>query len=181
MFAQWRPISYMNNGYNGQMYGLIDEYRSQPVHFPAQFPFQPGMPQQEWNPMPLPESMMPMQNFMPYGYNYQPGPMTQKGSFNHQVYTQKDSQFLFQNPLQTKEEMMPKSQMPMNGYPLMNPYPKQSFISKPPSGMQSIINSFKSQDGTVDFNKMINTAGQMANAVTQVSSLIKGFGGIFKT
>ncbi len=43
-----------------------------------------------------------------------------------------------------------------------------------------ILNSFKSQDGTVDINKMVNTAGQMMNAVTQVSSLVKGFGGMFK-
>jgi hypothetical protein len=42
------------------------------------------------------------------------------------------------------------------------------------------MNSFKSQDGTVDVNKMVNTAGQMVNAVTQVSSIVKGIGGIFK-
>ena len=69
---------------------------------------------------------------------------------------------------------------PMNGYPVMNPYPKQNAMPKQPGGMQSFINSFKSQDGSVDFNKMVNTAGQMMNAVTQVSSLVKGLGGIFK-
>jgi hypothetical protein len=63
----------------------------------------------------------------------------------------------------------------------MNPYPKQNAIPKNPGGMQSFMNSFKSQDGSVDFNKMMNTAGQMMNAVSQVSSLVKGFGGIFKS
>ena len=53
-------------------------------------------------------------------------------------------------------------------------------MPKQPGGIQSIMNSFKSQDGTVDVNKMVNTAGQMVNAVTQVSSLVKGLGGIFK-
>ena len=68
----------------------------------------------------------------------------------------------------------------MNGYPMMNPYPKQNGNIKQPGGVQSILNSFKSQDGTVDVNKMVNTAGQMMNAVSQVSSIVKGFGGMFK-
>ncbi|MFL6518387.1 MAG: YppG family protein, partial [Bacillus sp. (in: firmicutes)] len=86
-----------------------------------------------------------------------------------------------QNPLQPQEKMIQKPQYgPMNGYPVMNPYPKQSAIPKQPGGVQSIMNSFKSQDGPVDLNKMVNTAGQMMNAVSQVSSLVKGFGGIFK-
>jgi len=68
----------------------------------------------------------------------------------------------------------------MNGHMVMNPYPKHNIIPKQNGGMQSLMNSFKSQDGSIDFNKMMNTAGQMMNAVTQVSSLVKGLGGIFK-
>ncbi|AEH53575.1 conserved hypothetical protein [Heyndrickxia coagulans 2-6] len=41
------------------------------------------------------------------------------------------------------------------------------------------MNSFKSQDGSIDFNKMVNTAGQMINAINQVSSMVKGLGGLF--
>ena len=63
----------------------------------------------------------------------------------------------------------------------MNPYPKQSFLPKQPSGVQSIMNSFKSQDGSLDLNKMMDTAGSMVNAVSQVSSMVKGLGGIIKT
>jgi hypothetical protein len=62
----------------------------------------------------------------------------------------------------------------------INPYPKLNIMPKQPGGMHSLINSFKSQDGSVDFNKMMNTAGQMMNAVTQVTSLVKGLGGMFK-
>lgn len=62
----------------------------------------------------------------------------------------------------------------------MNPYPKTNLMPKQPGGMQSLVNSFKSQDGSVDFNKMVNTAGQMMNAVSQMTSLVKGLGGIFK-
>ncbi|WP_249310208.1 YppG family protein [Bacillus sp. FJAT-49736] len=87
-------------------------------------------------------------------------------------------QQLFQNPLQPA-----KQKESMNGYkPYTNPYPKSHFNTKPPgTGMNSIMNSFKSQDGSIDFNKMVNTAGQMMSAVNQVSTMIKGIGGIFKT
>jgi hypothetical protein len=44
----------------------------------------------------------------------------------------------------------------------------------------TIMNSFKSQDGSFDFNKVMNTAGQMMGTVNQVSSLVKGLGGMFK-
>ena len=67
-----------------------------------------------------------------------------------------------------------------NGYPYMNPYPKGIFLSKQPSGVKTVLNSFKSQDGSLDINKMVDTAGQMMNAVSQVSSVVKGFGGMFK-
>ncbi|MBM7692602.1 hypothetical protein JOC77_002032 [Peribacillus deserti] len=62
-----------------------------------------------------------------------------------------------------------------------NPYPKQNFMQKQQSqGISSIINQFKTQDGSIDINKMMSTAGQMMNTVNQVSSIVKGFGGLFK-
>jgi len=42
------------------------------------------------------------------------------------------------------------------------------------------MNSFKGQDGSLDINKMVDTAGTMMNAVSQVSSMVKGLGGIIK-
>lgn len=90
-------------------------------------------------------------------------------------------QHVFQNPLQpTTEQYL--SQQPITAFPMpyMNPYPKGSFMAKQPSGMKNILNSFKAQDGSLDINKMVDTAGQMINAVSQVSSVVKGFGGLFK-
>ncbi|AIE60503.1 YppG family protein [Bacillus methanolicus] len=126
----------------------------------------------------------------PYAYQQQFAPATNpihSPYGNHQNYAnpyngqQSYSNILFQNPLQPAEEgnLQPYSQQ-INPYPVANPYPKFQYLTKQPSGVQSIINSFKTQDGSIDFNKMINTTGQMMNAVTQVSSMIKGLGGMFK-
>lgn len=89
------------------------------------------------------------------------------------------AQSIFQNPLEPKNtypHYMQMSYQPMN----LNPYPKPNMIPRPKGGIGSIMNSFKGQDGNLDLNKMINTAGQMMNAVSQVSSMVKGLGGIFK-
>ncbi|PLT28427.1 hypothetical protein CUU66_19345 [Peribacillus deserti] len=62
-----------------------------------------------------------------------------------------------------------------------NPYPTQNFMQKQQKqGMSSILNQFKTQDGSLDINKMMSTAGQMMNTMNQVSSIVKGFGGMFK-
>ncbi|WML25819.1 YppG family protein [Neobacillus sp. OS1-33] len=186
MFGKKRPTNYFNNGYPGQMVhqGPVGQYRNQhpynsnqPVHYQ-------GPPQNyDWTAYQQPNQQIPYYPpmYQPYGQNYQPGYVSQNTQYTSQPFTQKDSQFLFQNPLQPQDEIVQKPQyMPMNGYPVMNPYPKQSAIPKQPGGVQTFMNSFKSQDGSVDINKMVNTAGQMMNAVSQVSSLVKGFGGIFK-
>ncbi|CAH0345500.1 YppG family protein [Bacillus sp. CECT 9360] len=79
----------------------------------------------------------------------------------------------FENPLQ------PIQKRPPAGGPqhFANPYPKQQFMKKPhPSGLQSVLNQFKLQDGSMDINKMMNTAGQMMNTFGQVSAMVKGFG-----
>ncbi|MCM3566829.1 YppG family protein [Neobacillus mesonae] len=182
MFAKKKAIKNVNNGFQRQMmyqgpFGR--QQNQQPFYQNKPFSMPSPMQNREWNPYQQQNLYYP-QGYQPYGNTYQATPVHPNMSIPNQYYSQKDSQFLFQNPLQPKEEMMPKPYMPMNGHPIMNPYPKQSFIPKQPSGVQSIMNSFKSQDGSVDFNKMMNTAGQMMNAVTQVSSLVKGIGGIFK-
>lgn len=92
-----------------------------------------------------------------------------------------ESQFLFQNPLQPQDDLLhPYYQQQPKTVPNANPYPKQATMTKQGSGGKSILNSFKSQDGSVDLNKMMDTAGQMMNAVNQVSSLVKGLGSMFK-
>ncbi|EIJ78638.1 hypothetical protein PB1_13809 [Bacillus methanolicus PB1] len=127
-----------------------------------------------WNPYAHQQQFVPAMNPMHPSYgNLQ----NNANPYNGQ---QSYSNILFQNPLQPAEEgySQPYSQQ-INPYPV-NPYPKFQFMAKQPSGVQSIMNSFKNQDGTIDFNKMINTTSQMMNAVSQVSSMIKGLGGMFK-
>jgi hypothetical protein len=159
--------------------------------FPMNFRRNTGFNHNQTYPYPAPtqnyqwQSYQPQNPYYPGGIqpvnqNYPQGYMQQQQPYSPPPYQQKDSQFLFQNPLQPQEEMYPNQYPHMNGYPNMNPYPKQNMMPKQPGGMQSFMNSFKSQDGSVDFNKMMNTAGQMMTAVNQVSSLVKGLGGIFK-
>lgn len=95
-------------------------------------------------------------------------------------YSAQDNPNYFHNPLEPNEQPVNKAYGMQTQFQSMNPYPKQSFVAKQPSNVQSIMNSFKSQDGSLDFNKMMDTAGQMMNAVNQMSSVVKGVGGFFK-
>ena len=87
---------------------------------------------------------------------------------------------LLQNPLQPPQpNFNPLFQSPPGTNSYLNPYPKNQLLLKQKPG-GSLLNSFKSQDGSIDLNKMINTAGQMMHAVQQVSSMVKGLGTMFK-
>ncbi|MCM3571622.1 YppG family protein [Mesobacillus subterraneus] len=125
----------------------------------------------------------PMNPYMQQGYPMNPY-MQGNGSWNqpNQMGGNKHdySKMLFQNPLEPEGDPIYGYYNPQNDYQNFNPYPQYAFMPKQPSGLQSIMNSFKSQDGNLDVNKMVDTAGQMMNAVTQVSSLVKGLGGMFK-
>ncbi|RUQ29396.1 hypothetical protein ELQ35_10290 [Peribacillus cavernae] len=105
----------------------------------------------------------------PFQQPYMPQP--------YQQQTQKlNSLNPFENPLQP----MQKGQPPQPQH-FANPYPKQQFMQKQqPSGFHSVLNQFKTQDGSFDINKMMSTAGQMVNTVNQVSAIVKGFGGMIK-
>ena len=182
MFGNNQPNYNFNDGYSGQiMHGapIDSQWSHQPNYRNQPYPYQNPPQNFDWNPYQQQGAYYPQQ-YQPYGQNYQTGFGAQPIPNSIQPYPQKDSQFLFQNPLQPQDDIAPNQYMPMNVYPAMNPYPKQNVIPKQPGGVQTFINSFKGQDGSVDFNKMMNTAGQMVNAVSQVSSLVKGFGGFFK-
>lgn len=165
---QFRPIQagnseqYYNRNYNP--YSMIPGQYQNPA-WNGQFPFMQSPYIQPNNA--YPNSMNPYPN--PYGNGMYQKPGSQGSN-------------LFENPLQAKEQppYMNNMNNTYGGYPVMNPYPSNINVPRPPSGVQSVLNSFKNQDGTVDINKMVNTAGQMMNAVTQVSSMVKGLGGIFK-
>ncbi|MEI5907236.1 YppG family protein [Bacillus spongiae] len=109
----------------------------------------------------------------PEGYNNMWNAHSGQSPYQHQ-----QSEF-FQNPLQQEEEYYYPTPRPRpQGF--ANPYPKGSFaIKNQQGGVNSIMNSFKGKDGSLDLNKMVNTAGQMMGAMNQVSALVKGFGSIF--
>ncbi len=117
--------------------------------------------------MPVSGGMMEDQQF--YGYPQQEMP--------NQYPKQQVNPF--QNPLYSKDEdFYPSQQM---NTAITNPYPKQSFMQKNQgSNFSSVLNQFKTQEGSIDFNKMIDTAGMMLNSMNQVSNLVKGVGSIFK-
>ncbi|WP_052343526.1 YppG family protein [Bacillus massiliigorillae] len=169
------PYPPMGEPYN--MYG--------PANFPQSMPYyQEGMfPPQEMQQMQPQMYPHPMQgNMQPYGQGmfnggHIPMPQPQMGyqqpAAAPPMAGAKPSPFA--NPLHS-----PKVQQQLaTQYP--NPYPKQAFMQKQqPSGFQSIMNQFKTQDGSMDVTKMMNTAGQMMGTVNQVGSMFKGLGGFFK-
>ncbi|WP_175639683.1 YppG family protein [Metabacillus schmidteae] len=65
-------------------------------------------------------------------------------------------------------------------YPTPYPKPMPYFKQPQPSGFQNVISQFKKSDGQLDFNKMMDTAGQMMNAVNQMGGLFKGVTSMFK-
>lgn len=183
MFTKMRSNQFINHGYPGQIRSGRPAYyptnhqsipRNQPYAFQGQIQGYDWYPYQQQ----IPYAQQPYSSFSSNGPT---GIPNQQMTYTSGQNPHKDAQFLFQNPLQPQEVYGQNPYMAqVNGYPIMNPYPKQNGLLKQPGGIQSIMNSFKSQDGTVDVNKMVNTAGQMVNAVSQVSSLVKGLGGIFK-
>lgn len=170
-----------NFEYAGQMvygYPFVNQWDTGVQRsYPYPYPYSSLMHNDNWQLYHSQNQYLPNQ-YQPFNQNY----IQPQQQYSTQPNMYKDSQFLFQNPLQPQEELFSNSNQyqPMNDFMNANPYPKQNFMPKPPGGMQSIMNSFKSQDGSIDFNKMVNTAGQMMTAVNQVSSLVKGLGGMFK-
>lgn len=149
--------------------------RQQPA--PA-FPFPPPIGNQNWN-----------QNQQPYlmHQGYYPDVYSNQGNYTNsyagypQLMNQGFSQSVFQNPLLPKEDSYyPYYSQQMGNQPSYNQYPNQIFMQKQPGGMSSLLNSFKGKDGSMDLNKMVNTAGQMVSAISQVSSMVKGLGGFLK-
>ncbi|RIW33175.1 hypothetical protein D3H55_12040 [Bacillus salacetis] len=133
-------------------------------------------------PYPNGQHFQQMQYGSPVPYGPAPDYGGHQGGYGQYAQQAPYSSQYFQNPLQPDETNHYQQQGGYNDYQGMtNPYPKGNFMAKPQSsGMGSIMNSFKSQDGSLDFNKMMNTAGQMMSAVNQVSSMVKGLGGMFK-
>ncbi|MEH6851385.1 YppG family protein, partial [Bacillus pseudomycoides] len=65
---------------------------------------------------------------------------------------------------------------PHTPYPMMN---KQNSTKQQPSQFSSFMSQFKTSDGNYDINKMMGTAGQMMNAMNQITGIVKQVGGFF--
>ncbi|MBP2241333.1 hypothetical protein J2Z40_001895 [Cytobacillus eiseniae] len=169
-----RPHFEQYAAYNGMNHQNHSRQHAQ-SHYPN-IPGNWGAPYMPQYPAHYPEQQMMNPNFhsanMYQNYQTYPYGQQKQQSYAHSI---------FQNPLEPEtNSYYGHSKQPNTVNPYMNPYPKQSFIPKQPSGVQSVMNSFKTQDGTLDFNKMVDTAGSMMNAVNQVSSIVKGIGGFIK-
>lgn len=67
-----------------------------------------------------------------------------------------------------------------NPYPTPYPKPMPYFKQPQANGFQNVLSQFKKSDGQLDFNKMMDTAGQMMSAVNQMGGLFKGVTSMFK-
>lgn len=133
---------------------------------------QPIMPQYGMN-IPNPSYAMNTHGpdmYDPYHYPYQYASQDAFPSLQ-----QNQSMKLFQNPLEPDDDYQFSQYGKQQAY--LNMYPRPPQIPKPSS---TILQSFKSQDGSLDLNKMVNTAGSLINAINQVSGMAKSLTGIFK-
>ncbi|MDC2865684.1 MULTISPECIES: YppG family protein [unclassified Bacillus (in: firmicutes)] len=110
-----------------------------------------------------------MYPFMPYNMNYnnyfQPFQLPHMNQPNI-------NQPMFYPPKQPIQS----SFYPHTPYPMMN---KQNYTKQQPSQFSSFMSQFKTTDGNYDINKMMGTAGQMMNAMNQITGIVKQVGGFF--
>ncbi|KWW11300.1 MULTISPECIES: YppG family protein [Peribacillus] len=170
----------------GYMMPYHDPYQQGAYH-PYQQLQQPAMPASAQHPgNSVMQPMSPMPQMQPTPQMQQPTPQMQQPTPQMQYIPQMQSNQFNQYPQQQTfspfaNPLLPAKRPPQGQQQAHNPYPKQQFMQKPqPSGIKSVMNQFKTQDGSMDITKMMNTAGQMMNTVSQVSSMVKGVGGFFK-
>ncbi|MEC3656236.1 MULTISPECIES: YppG family protein [Bacillus] len=156
---QWRAQPYQNM--YQQPAGYFYPQQIQPLQQPNQQQMQPLQPQ------PYPQQIQqPLQ---------QP-PYHQQGQFPPQFYPNQE----YGHMQQPYTPAPPQAGMPGGPPGFVNPYPVPRPNQQQPSQFSGILSQFKKTNGQFDFNKMIDTTGQMVSAVNQVGSLVKGFTSIFK-
>jgi len=164
----------MNNSLqpNQNLYGEVPEYQlsMQQIH---------SIPQSQ-NPY-IPQTIQGQS----MSTNQQNGVFEGQQIYQNQQLPQQMHQFPFQQqpfPFQQHPQMGPFVEPMMQGP--YKPYPTN------PKGVNgnntqqnqfaSIFNQFKSDNGTYDVSKMMNTAGQFMNTMNQVGGLFKQVGFLFK-
>jgi len=88
-----------------------------------------------------------------------------------------------------KQNYPPHIQMNQQPYPPHHPNmlnqhghwqpPYQAGATGQNSATKNVVNYFKKDDGKFDFDKVMDTAGQVANTYQQVSPLVKGISSFF--
>ncbi|WP_223152205.1 YppG family protein [Bacillus sp. 1021] len=126
-------------------------------------------------PQPNQQQMQPLQP-QPYPQQIQQPPYHQQGQFPPQFYPNQE----YGHMQQPYTPAPPQAGMPGGPPGFVNPYPVPRPNQQQPSQFSGILSQFKKTNGQFDFNKMIDTTGQMVSAVNQVGSLVKGFTSIFK-
>lgn len=108
------------------------------------------------------------QQGMPYFYDYE----KIQGNSN-----------IIGNPL-IHEEVTHRPQSTMSSINHFSNEPFHGYVNdksvKKEGAIKSVMNQFKSDNGSIDFNKMVGTTSQLASAINQVSGFVKGVSGIFK-
>lgn len=176
--ANWEDQSYYNYRNNTQS--------------PSEFDFQNNITVQTREPVAQPFYGNPLA----VDSNFYNGPYN--GQTQNSLYPNGNQQYgnqQYGNPYQSYQPGWPEQGYYPNGASPQqgiqpNPFQANPFIQQPfqqnvvqnkqSSGFGNVLNQFKSQNGSVDINKMMSTAGQMVSAVNQFSGIIKGIGGIFK-
>ncbi|ASB88752.1 YppG family protein [Bacillus sonorensis] len=136
-------------------------YSDQHLYYPG-YPYSHGHP--SYQPAPHDYGHEQAQYAQPGGSGFQSSP-----AFFQPVQQQIAPFSAYQQPVQ---QVQP--------FPYPNPYPLPRPNLHQPSQFQGFLSQFKKKNGQFDFNKMMDTAGQMVSAVNQVGSLAKGFIGFFK-
>ncbi|MGF7489801.1 YppG family protein [Bacillus velezensis] len=153
------------------------QWRAQPYQNMYQQPAGYFYPQQiQPLQQPSPQQIQPLQQ--PYPQQIQPlqqPPYHQQGQYPQQFYPNQEYGHM-QQPFAPP----PQAAMPGGQPGFVNPYPVPRPNQQQSSQFSGILSQFKKTNGQFDFNKMMDTTGQMVSAVNQVGSLVKGFTSIFK-
>ncbi|ANB84114.1 spore coat protein [Bacillus velezensis] len=145
------------------------QWRAQPYQNMYQQPAGYFYPQQiQPLQQPYPQQIQPLQQ--------PPPPYHQQGQYPQQFYPNQE----YGHVQQPFAPAPPQAGMPGGQPGFVNPYPVPRPNQQQSSQFSGILSQFKKTNGQFDFNKMIDTTGQMVSAVNQVGSLVKGFTSIFK-
>ncbi|MEK4632871.1 YppG family protein [Bacillus velezensis] len=154
---QWRAQPYQNM--YQQPAGYFYPQQIQPLQQPSPQQIQPLQ-------QPSPQQIQPLQ----------PPPYQQQGQYPQQFYPNQEYGHM-QQPFAPPP---PQAAMPGGQPGFVNPYPVPRPNQQQSSQFSGILSQFKKTNGQFDFNKMMDTTGQMVSAVNQVGSLVKGLTSIFK-